>query len=78
MEDALLAHGPLGIAVAGLSYVVVHLYRKIETLRDKREADIAVLTQLVQHATASNDRYADIFEEFANRLPSWIAGKERR
>lgn len=78
MTEALTAYGPLGIAVVGLSWVVIRLYGKIETLRDKREADVQILAKIVEQNTATNNRYADILEEFANRLPGWISGKDRR
>ena len=77
MEDALLAHGPLGIAVLGLSVAVVALWRRNEALHDKREADVKVITDALHASATATGRHADVLEEFANRLPHWIRNGRR-
>jgi hypothetical protein len=77
MTEALTVYGPLGIAVVGLSIAVVHLYRKNQELHAKREIDVLALTGVVTASTAANTRTADVLEEFANRLPSWIRNGRR-
>lgn len=77
MNEALTIYGPLGVMVIGLAYAVIHLYREVKALHAKREADVQVLTGLVTSSAASNDRTADVLEEFGNRLPTWIRNGKR-
>lgn len=78
MTEVLTAYGPLGVACVGLAFAVVRLYNRNEALHDKREVDVKTVTDALSSSTTAMNRYADVLEEFANRLPGWISGKKDR
>lgn len=78
MTEALTSFGPLGIAVVGLSWAVVHLYRENRGLYAKRELDVKTLTDALAATSVAANRHADVLEEFTNRLPGWIRNGGRR
>lgn len=78
MTDVLTAYGPLGVACVVLALAVVRLYNRNEALHDKREADVKTVTDALTASTAATNRYADVLEEFGNRLPGWLSGRRDR
>lgn len=77
MNEALTIYGPLGLAVAGLSIAVVHLYRDNKSLYAKRETDVQALMAIVAASTQAANRHADMLESFTERLPKWLRGNGR-
>jgi hypothetical protein len=77
VTEVLTGYGPLGVAVIGLAWAVVHLYNRNQSLQDKREEEVKTVTEALTRSTAAQDRNADVLEEFANRLPGWISGRNK-